>query len=155
MLSQCNYFLSHRLSAIVLFQIASYYYDEKDYENAGLWALKALQEREDYALEKATTLDLLAFIQLAKRNAEAARDNLRESLEIRLKYLSSINSNHPDIGISYENLGRLDLRSSLYIDAQNNFLRAEEIFRQNYPGSHPLVKEIAQYLKEVQRKLDH
>lgn len=117
--------------------------------------MQALQEREKYAVEKATTLDLLGFIQLAKRNAEAASDNFREALQIRLKYLNPIDSNHPDIGISYQNLGRLDAKLSSYIDAQNNFLRAEQIFRHNYPESHPLVKEITIYLKDIQRKLEH
>jgi tetratricopeptide (TPR) repeat protein len=117
--------------------------------------LKALEEREGYVLEMATTLDLLGFIRLAKRNAEAARDNLQEALKLRLKHLNQINPNHPDIGISYRNLGRLDSRLSFYIDAQNNYLRAEQIFRQNYPESHSLIKEITQCLKDVKHKLEH
>jgi hypothetical protein len=67
--------------------------------------------------------------------------------------LGKINPNHPDIGISYLNLGRLDSKLSSFIDAQNNYLRAEEIFRHNYPKSHPLVIKITQCLEELQREL--
>jgi hypothetical protein len=101
----------------------------------------------------ASTLDLLGCIQLAKHNAEAASDNLKDALKIRMKYLNDINPNHPDIGVSYQNLGRLDLKFLSYIDAQNNFLRAEQIFRHNYPKSHPLVIEITQCLEDVKQRL--
>jgi hypothetical protein len=69
--------------------------------------------------------------------------------------LNDINPNHPDIGISYQNLGRLDSKLSSYIDAQNNYLRAEQIFRYNYPKSHPLVIEITQCLEDIKRRLQH
>lgn len=117
------------------------------------WTLKALNERQEYPLEKTSTLDLLGCIQLTKRNLEAASDNLREALRIRVKYLNNINPNHPDIGISYQNLGRLDTKLLSYIDAQNNYLRAEQIFRYNYPESHLLVREIRQCLEDIKQRL--
>ncbi len=67
--------------------------------------------------------------------------------------MGKVNPNHPDIGVSYQNLGRLDFKLSSYIDAQNNYLRAEEIFRHNYPQTHPLVVEITQCLNEIKRRL--
>jgi tetratricopeptide (TPR) repeat protein len=133
--------------------MANYYYDEKDYDTALQYALKALDERRDYHLEKATTLDLLGCIQLAKHNIDEARDNLREALRIRLKYLKHINPNHPDIGISYQNLGKLDSKSSLYIDAEKNYQRAQQIFRYNYPESHTLMVDITKRLKDIGRRL--
>ncbi|UJR33236.1 hypothetical protein I4U23_020691 [Adineta vaga] len=133
--------------------IASYYYNLGDNESALRWTLDALQERQRYPLEKASTFDLLGCIQLAKYDAEAASHNLRHALKIRLKYLGQSNPNHPDIGMSYRNLGRLDCKLSSLIDAQNNFLRAEQIFHQNYPKSHPLVIEIRRYLEDVERQL--
>jgi tetratricopeptide (TPR) repeat protein len=117
------------------------------------WALDAFDHRQEYQLEKAATLDLLGCIQLAKHDAEAASNNLQAALRIRIKYLREINSNHPDIGISYQNLGKLDVKLSSYIDAQNNYLRAEQIFRHNYPETHPLVIEITQCLEEIKRRL--
>ncbi|CAF3396460.1 unnamed protein product [Rotaria sp. Silwood1] len=133
--------------------IASYYYDKGDYDTALRWALKALNERQQYQLEKASTLDLLGCIHLAQRDAEAARNNLQEALRIRVKYLSQLNTNHPDIGISYFNLGKLDSKLSSLIDAQNNYSRAEQIFRHNYPKTHPLITEVTQCLEQIKRQL--
>ncbi|CAF0853481.1 unnamed protein product [Rotaria sordida] len=135
--------------------IASFYYDQGDYGSALRWALDALNERQEYQLERASTLDLLGCIQLAQRDAEAAMNNLQEALSIRIKYLGQINPNHPDIGISYFNLGKLDSKLSLFIDAQNNYSRAEEIFRHNYPKTHPLITEITQCLEQIKRRFQH
>jgi tetratricopeptide (TPR) repeat protein len=131
------------------------YYDQRDYETALRWALQAFDKRQQYQLEQASTLDLLGCIQLAKRDAEAASHNLRKALQIRLNCLGEINPNHPDIGVSYQNLGRLDSKLSSFIDAQNNFQRAEEIFRHNYPKSHPLVIEITKSLEEIKQQIRH
>lgn len=133
--------------------MANYYYEEKDYDNALVYALKALEQRGEYHLEKAATLDLLGCIQLAKDNMDEANDNLREALEIRLRYWRHINPNHPDIGISYQHIGKLNLKSSSYDDAQNNYQRAEQIFRYNYPESHSLMIDITKRLKDIGRKL--
>jgi tetratricopeptide (TPR) repeat protein len=133
--------------------MANYYYEQKDHDTALDYALKALDERREYPLEKAATLDLLGCIQLAKHNTEAADDYLQQALKIRLKYWKHINPNHPDIGISYQNLGKLDSKSSLYIDAQNNYQRAEQIFRYNYPESHSLMVDITKRLKDIGRRL--
>ncbi|CAF3968257.1 unnamed protein product, partial [Adineta steineri] len=126
-----------------------------DNETALGWALDALEKRQKYQLEKASTLDLLGCIQLAKYDVEAASNNLQEALRIRIKYLGQINPNHPDIGLSYRNLGKLDTKLSSFIDAQHNYLRAEEIFQHNYPKSHPLVIEIELYLQGIKQYFLH
>ncbi|CAF2416951.1 unnamed protein product [Rotaria sp. Silwood2] len=133
--------------------IASFYYDQGDYGTALRWALDALNERQQYRLEKASTLDLLGCIHLAQRDAEAARNNLQEALSIRVKYLGQFDPNHPDIGISYFNLGKLDSKFLFLIDAQNNYSRAEEIFRHNYPKTHPLIIKIQQCLEQIKQQL--
>ena len=74
---------------------------------------------------------------------------------IKESILTEINPNHPDIGVSYQNLGRLDSKLSSFIDAQNNFQRAEEIFRHNYPKSHPIVIEITRCLEEINQQIRH
>lgn len=129
------------------------YYEQKTYDNALKWALQALDKRRNSPLEKASTLDLLGCIQLAQQDSEAAINNLQEALKIRLKYLGRTNKNHPDIGMSYHNLGRVDSRLSYFIDAQNNYSRAAEIFRHNYPKTHPLVIQITQSLEQIKRYL--
>ncbi|CAF0871587.1 unnamed protein product [Adineta steineri] len=146
---------NHRGIGACCHNIASYYFNQGDNETALGWALDALEKRQKYQLEKASTLDLLGCIQLAKYDVEAASNNLQEALRIRIKYLGQINPNHPDIGISYRNLGKLDTKLSSFIDAQNNYLRAEEIFRHNYPKSHPLVIEIEQYLQGIKQYFSH
>ena len=133
--------------------MANYYYEQKDYQSALDCALKALEKRRDYPLERAATLDLLGCIQLAKHDDEAAGDNIREALKIRLKYWKHINPNHPEIGISYQNLGKLNSKSSSYDDAQNNYQQAERIFRYNYPESHSLMVDITRRLQDIGRRL--
>ena len=107
-----------------------------------------------YQLEKAATLDLLGCIQMAKHDVSAARDNIQEALRIRVKILNHISSNHPDIGRSYYHLGSLDSKSALFKDAQENFQRAEQIFRSNFDRSHTLVADITKRLQDIGRRLE-
>jgi tetratricopeptide (TPR) repeat protein len=81
---------------------------------------------------------------------DAALDNFEEALQLRLKYLDKINPYHPDIGISYQNLGKVNSKLSKHTDAQTNYSQAAQIYRHNYPQSHPLVIEITKCLKETQ-----
>ncbi|CAF3170547.1 unnamed protein product [Rotaria socialis] len=131
--------------------MASSYYNQQNYDAALLWALQALDVREKYQLEKASTLDLLGCIYLAQHDSSAAADKLKEALKIRLKCLGQTNSNHPDIGISYFNLGKLESKLLSSIEAHTNYSRAAEIFRVNYPSTHPLIKEVTQCLEESKR----
>ena len=115
----------------------------------------ALDEQQQYPLEKASTLDLLGSIKLAKYDMEASGNNFREALQIRLNHLSQINPNHPDIGVSYLNIGKHERKSSSIINAEKNLLHAADIFRHNYPTTHPLVIETAQCLEDIKRELGH
>ena len=133
--------------------MASYYYDQQDYNTASKYALQALEKQNQYSLEKAVTLDLLGTIRLAKGDISAARDNYQAALHVRLKILERTNPNHPDIGLSYQNLGKLDTRSSLYVDAQENYQRADQIFRTNYHPTHSLVVDITKRLQDIGRRL--
>jgi tetratricopeptide (TPR) repeat protein len=116
-------------------------------------ALEALERRQMYPLEKASTLDLLGCIYLAMRGQEAAHNNFKDALQIRLKYLRETNPNHPDIGLSYQNLGKTDTKLSHFIDAQDNYSEAAKIYRHNYPETHPLVIEITKCLEQVRRRV--
>jgi tetratricopeptide (TPR) repeat protein len=114
--------------------------------------LDAFDLRQSNKIEKAATLDLLGCIYLSLADFEAAGNNFEEALKLRLKYWKS-NSSHPDIGLSYHNLGKVNSRTFNYIDAEANYSRAAEIYRQNYPQTHPFVREINKCLEETQQKL--
>lgn len=131
-----------------LSQISSCYYSERNYDEAVKWALNALKERQNNDLEKASTLDLLGCIRIAQHDLEAAEQNVKEALQIRLRRLGETNPNHPDIGISYYNLGKIDMQNSAFLHARENYLKAEEIFQSNYPKTHPLVKNVEKRLRE-------
>ncbi len=117
--------------------------------------MEAFDIRQKDKIEKASTLNLIGCIRLALPDVEAAHNNFQEALQLRLKCLGKINPYHPDIGISYQNLGKVNSRQSSYIDAEANYMRAAEIFRHNYPESHPLVIDITKCLRENQRQLTY
>ncbi|CAF4166527.1 unnamed protein product [Adineta steineri] len=131
--------------------IASIYYARGRYSDAYSQALEALDYRKENNLQKASTLDLLGCIYLKRNDAEAAKDYLTKALKIRLKSLNQINPYHPDIGISYQNLGGLYKKAFQYENARLHYSRAAEIFRYNYPKSHQLVKNINKYLREIEQ----
>lgn len=133
--------------------MASYYYDEPDYNKAAKYALQALEKQSSSSLEKAVTLDLLGSIRLAKGDITAARDNYQTALNIRLKNLEATNPDHPDIGLSYQHLGKLDTASSFYADAEENFKRADQIFRTNFHPTHSLVVDITKCIQDIGRRL--
>jgi len=112
--------------------------------------LEALDIRQKNKVETASTLDLLGCIHLALLDVEAALNTFKDALELRLKYLAKINRYHPDIGVSYHNLGKVISKTPNYIEAQANYKRAAKIYRHNYPESHPLVVEITKCLKGTQ-----
>jgi tetratricopeptide (TPR) repeat protein len=115
--------------------------------------LEAFDFRQTDKIEMASTLDLLGCIRLALLDVEAANNNFREALQLRLKSLSKINPNHPDIGISYHNLGEANSQTFNFSDAEVNYSRAAEIYRHNYPPLHPLVRGINKCLEKVQQQL--
>lgn len=82
------------------------------------------------------------------KHYDAAHAHFEDALKLRLKYLGRISKYHPDIGVSYYNLGRVYSQKSPF-EARANFLHAAEIYRRNYPQSHSLVKEINKYLTET------
>ena len=115
--------------------------------------MDALDVRQSNKIEKAATLDLLGCIYLALDDIEAANNNFDEALKLRLRYLGEVNPHHPDIGVSYHNLGKANLKIKNYIEAKANYLRAAKIYGQNYPETHPLVVEINKCLEEIQKQL--
>ncbi len=129
--------------------MANIYHTQGDHRTARLWALKAFDTRQNDKLEKASTLDLLGCIYLALSDVDASFDHFEQALQIRSEYLGRINPNHPDIGVSYHNLGKVLERMARHNEAQINYSRAAEIYRHNYPQSHPLVIEITKCLKET------
>ncbi|CAF4448869.1 unnamed protein product, partial [Adineta steineri] len=104
-------------------------------------------------IDKASTLNLLGCIRLARRENEAALNNFQESLQLRVKYLGKTNSYHPDIGVSHQNLGKIYFQQFNYINAETNFLRAAEIFRHNFPELHPFMKGINECLEQTRQQL--
>ncbi|UJR13950.1 hypothetical protein I4U23_000953 [Adineta vaga] len=130
--------------------IASIYYAERNYRDALNEVLHALHNRSKKTLEKASTHDLLGCIYLTENNMDAAEHNFSDALKIRRRCLNDGNPNHPDIGISYQNLGELCRRKSKFQDAYKYYSRAAEIFRHNYPQSHRLNKDIDRCLNELQ-----
>ncbi|CAF1171998.1 unnamed protein product [Adineta steineri] len=133
--------------------IASIYHSQGDNEKASQLALEALDFRQSDKIDKASTLNLLGCIRLARRENEAAFNNFQESLQLRLKYLGNINPYHPDIGVSHQNLGKIYFQQFDYINAETNFLRAAEIFRHNFPISHPFMKGINECLEQTRQQL--
>jgi len=115
--------------------------------------LDAFVVRQSNTIDLASTLDLLGCIQLALFDTEAAINNFQEALELRLNYWRRINPYHPDIGTSYHNLGKIDTKTRNYKNAEMNYSRASEIDHHNYSQIHPLVREITNCLKEIQRQL--
>ena len=97
-------------------------------------------------MELAATLDLLGCIYLSLGDVEAAFNNFEEALNLRLKYLSNINPNHPDIGVSYHNIGRATSKTAEFRKAKQYYVKAAEIYRHNFPDSNPLVQEITNCL---------
>ena len=116
-------------------------------------ALKALEHRQNYPLERASTYDLLGCIVLAKGDLEAARNHLKRALTLRSKHLTPHNPYHPDIGVSYENLAEIASRSSDLTNAQRYYEDAATIFAHNYPSSHPTVVRIRTNLAGVKKRL--
>ncbi len=114
------------------------------------WALEALDVRGKYNIEKASTLDLLGCIYLARFDTEAALDHFEDALKLRLKYLGKIDPYHPDIGVSYHNLGKAMSRIPNYLDAQAKYAQAEAIYRHNFPTNHPLMLDINRCLRRTQ-----
>ncbi|CAF3704413.1 unnamed protein product, partial [Adineta steineri] len=98
--------------------IASIYHATKKHNDAYRQALEALDYRKENNLQKASTLDLLGCICLKRGNPEAAEDYFKKALKIRLKSLNQINPYHPDIGISYQNLGGLYKKAFQYENAR-------------------------------------
>ncbi|CAF1001474.1 unnamed protein product [Adineta steineri] len=131
--------------------IASIYHAIGRYNDACGEALEALDYRKENNLQKASTLDLLGCIYLKRNDPDAAEDYFKKALKIRLKYLNQINPNHPDIGISYQNLGGLYKKAFPRKNPHAYYSKAAEIFRHNYPKSHPLVKNINKYLRETEQ----
>ena len=115
--------------------------------------MDAFNVRQSNKIEKASTLDLLGCIHVALIDIEAAGNNFDEALQLRLRYLGEVNPHHPDIGVSYHNLGKINSRIRNFTGAEKNYSRATEIYRHNYPQTHPLVREINDCLKETQRRL--
>ncbi len=60
-----------------------------------------------------------------------------------------MNPYHPDIGVSFHNLGKAQSKTPNYIEAQANYKQAAKIYRHNYPKSNPLVIEITKCLKRT------
>lgn len=114
-------------------------------------ALNALNYRTKKTLEKASTHDLLGCIYLAQNNTDAAKDNLYDALKIRQRCLRDVNPYHPDIGISYQNLGELCKKASKFADASKHYSQAAEIYRHNYPESHSMVRNVDRCLNELKK----
>ncbi|CAF1162330.1 unnamed protein product [Adineta steineri] len=133
--------------------IASIYHSQGDNEKASQLALEALDFRQSDKIDKASTLNLLGCIRLARRENEAAFNNFQESLQLRVKYLGKTNPYHPDIGVSHQNLGKIHFQQFNYINAETNLLRAAEIFRHNFPISHPFMKGINECLEQTRQQL--
>ncbi len=87
---------------------------------------------------------------MAKADFDAALNNFDDALKLRLKYLAKIDPNHPDIGVSHHNLGKVNSKMAQPAEAQRHFLKAEEIYRHNYPPSNSLVIEINKCLRKTQ-----
>ncbi|CAF3676671.1 unnamed protein product [Rotaria sp. Silwood1] len=131
--------------------IASIYYGRGDYNKASVLALQALEIRHN-DVERASTHDLLGCIYLASsNNVEAANDHFEQALRLRLKSLSDINPYHPDIGVSYHNLGKINEKRSEHSKAKRNYSRAAEIYNHNFPQTHSLVTQINECLRRVQK----
>jgi tetratricopeptide (TPR) repeat protein len=84
---------------------------------------------------------------LAKADYDAAFNSFNEALQLRSKYLAKIDPNHPDIGVSHHNLGKISSKIAQNAEAQRHYSQAAEIYRHNYPQTHPLVIEITKYLR--------
>ncbi|CAM4890818.1 unnamed protein product [Rotaria socialis] len=134
--------------------IASIYRSQKDYSRAEQWALKAFRNRPN-KVDKASTVDLLGCIYLNSNNYEAAEDHFKRGLKLRVKYFKEINPHHPDIGVSYHNLGKVNEKQLKYREAQENYSKAAEIYAHNFPSTHPLVLEIDEYLNQIQKNCRH
>ncbi|CAF4516980.1 unnamed protein product [Rotaria sp. Silwood2] len=136
-----------------LHNIASIHYARRDYEKASGLALKALGIRQNN-VEQASTHDLLGCIYLALcNNVDAAYDHFEQALKLRLKSLREINPYHPDIGVSYHNLGKVNEKILKYAKADLNYSRAAEIYHHNFPRTHPLVTQINECLIQIKKHL--
>ena len=113
-------------------------------------AIDALSKRQNFPLGQASTLDLLGRIQMVNRDYHAAQDSFRQSLRLRLKYLGQTNPNHPDIGISHENMGQLCFRKRRYEESLEQFARAAEIYRYNFEKTHPRVVAVEDGIMKIQ-----
>lgn len=127
----------------------------KENEEAYSLAIAALSKRENFPLGRAATFDLLGYIQLIQLDNVAAKESFRQALNLRLNHLKPTNPHHPDIAVSYENLARLSFRSMLYEDAEKYFQRAADIYRHNFPKTHPRVTRIEENLSKIRSLLSN
>ncbi|CAF1132388.1 unnamed protein product [Rotaria sordida] len=131
--------------------IASIYYVRRDYNKASGLALKALNIRQN-SVEQASTHDLLGCIYLTSFNTDAAKDHFEQALILRLRSLKEINPYHPDIGVSYHNLGKVNEKQFKYNEAKENYSRAAEIYRHNFPQTHPWIIQIKECLERIRKQ---
>ena len=85
-----------------------------------------------------------------KGNYTAALDYYQKALVIRKKTLPE---NHPDIALSYGNIGVVYFRKGEYRNAYNYLKKAYEIFRSKHGDKHPMTQQALNTLKFVEQKL--
>ena len=86
-------------------------------------------------------------------NIDTALTYFTNAFEQLVKYYGSGNLNHPLAGETLKNIALVNLRQLKYIDADENFKRAAEIFECNYGSHHKKVIEVKQRLEDVRKKI--
>ncbi len=87
---------------------------------------------------------------MARADFDTALDNFDDALKLRLRHLARIDPNHPDIGVSHHNLGKVNSKIANHAEAQKHYTKAAEIYQHNYPQTHSLMIEINKCLRRTQ-----
>lgn len=129
-------------------------FDEQNQINmANNYILKAINAQKRYPLEKASSLDFQGTLILKDNDYEEAKEKFIMAKQIRDKYLSENNPNHPEIGNSYRHLGTIALKLGDFQQAAENLQKAFEIFSLNYPLDDQRVTETRATLAALRKHL--
>ena len=136
-----------------LFQIAYVYFEQKDYDRAYQFAVKASQQPVQRSVDRAVTYDLLGKIALEKDDLDQVLPLFEKALKLRQKHYQSSQQSHPAIAASYEKFGLFYSRQGQYSQALEWFEKAVDIYGQHYIPSHPSIVKLHEQIDLLKRKL--
>ena len=75
---------------------------------------------------------------------------MKKHYEIKQKTLPA---NHPDLAISYNNIGLVYDKMGEYSKALSYYEKAQQIWQKSLPPTHPYIAEVKSDIENVKKKL--